>query len=227
MAKAARKRSRIGWRRAALGGGALVVVLLVAAQVALPHLAENEVVDRLGGSKEVVSAHVHAVPAIKLLWHRADRVTARVRNFDAVGVDYAGDLSQTRDVGELDVRMARVQATRRLVLLDVSIVKQDGLLHGRGVVDGAQLAAVLPRPFALRLVPTDDGTVMLQGSLFGVGARAEVVADDGEIVVRPAGLLGAFAAITLFSDPEIEVERVSATPLSGGRFALSATARVR
>jgi hypothetical protein len=168
---------------------------------------------------------VKAFPAIELLWQHADRVTARVKTLDATDMDLK-DLAETRKVGELDVRIDRVRATDELELRDVRVTKRDGVLNGSALIDPGQVAPILPAPFNLRLLATDDDTVRLRGSLLGVGATAEVVAQDGKVVVRPTGLIGAFAAITLFSDPRIVVERVWARAEPDGLMRVGGTARV-
>ncbi len=55
-------------------------------------------------------------------------------------------------------------------------------------------------------------------SVLGVQASVDVViaARDGKLVVAPSGLLGAFATVTLYDDPEIHVQSVTATPVPGG-----------
>ena len=63
---------------AALG----VLVLLVAAQIALPRIAETEVEERLtqdGGSAEV---DLDALPAVRLLFDEGDRARVRARGVD-------------------------------------------------------------------------------------------------------------------------------------------------
>lgn len=206
-----------------------MLALLVVAQLVLPRLAENEVRRRLGGGDEVLEAKVEAWPAIELLWRHADRVTARVRSYDASSGDIADDLAETTQVGELDVRMERVRAAEGVELQDVRVAKRHGVLTGSAVLDPDQLASALPPGVEARLVPQADGTIVAAARIAGVPlpVRLQVIARDGEVVARPTGLLGIIAGYTLFSDPRIEVESVGATPLSDGRFQLHATARLR
>lgn len=114
------------------------------AQVALPRIAESVVRDRLGGSGEVVSVDVRAVPAVQLLWRDADRVTARVRRYDAAGVDVGALLAQTAGVDALDVRIERVDAGPGVVLRDLRLRKEGGLLHATARLGGGSAAAALP-----------------------------------------------------------------------------------
>lgn len=204
-----------------------VLALLAVAQLVLPPIARDEVRDRLGGAGEVTAVEVRALPAIQLLWHHADRVSARVRSYDASRLDLAGELAQTAGVGALDVRIARVDAGRGVVLRDLRVTKRDGLVHGSAILDGGQLAAALPEGAAARLLPRADGSVVLAGAIGDAPLQAGVEARDGRVVVRPDGLLGLVTSLTLFADPRVSVERIAARPLPGGRFQLSATARVR
>lgn len=169
---------------------------------------------------------MRALPAIELLWRRADSVEARVRSYDAAGVDVADELAQTGGVGELDVRIARVRATAGVTLDDVRVSKRDGVLRGRGVLAGEELSRALPPRVELALVPRRDGAVVLAGRIGGAPVRLRVVAHDGRVIARPEGLLGVFAGYPVFSDARIDVQRVAAVPLPGGRFALSARARL-
>lgn len=210
----------------------LLVVLLAAVQFVLPRIAAGVVRGRLGGSEQVVSASVHALPAIKLLWGRADRVEAHVRNYDAEGAEIADELVETEAVDALDIRIDRLLVARGLVLEDARVVKHDDLLEGQVVLDPAQLVAVLPAGVDVRPVATDDGSVVLQGraGLFGLGTsmRLRVVTVGGRVVVRPeSGLLAALANYTLFADERVAIESVTATPLPDGRFLYRAAARVR
>lgn len=192
----------------------------------LPHVAEGVARDRLGGSGEVVSVDVRAFPAVKLLWRHADCVTARVRSYDADGVDLGDELAQTAGIGTLDVRIGRVDAGHGVVLRDLRLRKRDGLLSATAVLDGGQLAAALPLTADARLVPEPDGSVVVEATAGTATWRARAVARDGDVVVVPEGLLGLFARATVFSDPRVRVERIAARSLGGERFLLSAQARV-
>lgn len=123
---------------------AVVVALLAVAQVALPPIAESVVRDRLGGATEVVSVDVRAVPAVQLLRRDADRVTARVRSYDATGIDLGAELAQTAGVDVIDLRIARVDAGPGVVLRDLRLRKAGGLLHATAMLGGGRAAAALP-----------------------------------------------------------------------------------
>ncbi|MDO8185902.1 hypothetical protein Q5424_19500 [Conexibacter sp. JD483] len=204
---------------------AVALLLLLVAQLALPRLAEDEVRRRLGGD-EVTHVEVGALPAIELLWQHADRVSARVRSFDADGASIADDLAQTRKVDTLDVWIERVQATPEVELHDVRVEKRDGRLSGSATVDPDQVAAALPAGIEGRLLPSDDGAVRVAARIGGANVTLQVAARDGRVVARPEGLLGLISSYTLFGDPRIDVERIAAYPQPDGRVELRASARV-
>jgi hypothetical protein len=184
--------------------------------------------DRLGGRREVVSVAVRAVPAITLLWGRADRVSAQVRTYDLRGADVAEELARTAGVTRLDVRIARVEAGHGVVLQDVEVRKRGRRLSATALLDGAQLTAALPGEVGARLVPEPDGSVVVAAGAGGSGRlRARVEVRDGRVVVRPDGLLGLVAAVTVFDDPRIEVLQLTAEPRDDGSFALGVEALVR
>lgn len=206
---------------------ALVVALLALVQLALPPLAERIVRDRLGGDDgEVTAVEVRAFPAVKLLWRHADRVSARVGRYDAGDVDIADELAQTRGIGELDVRIGRLDAPGAVRLRDVRVRGRDGALRATAVADTAAIAGALGARFDLALVPDPGGSVIVAGNLGGAPVRLRVVADGGRVIARPDGLAGLFMAFTVFSDPRIDVERIGAEPLAGGGYRFSARVRV-
>jgi hypothetical protein len=68
-------------------------------------------------------------------------------------------------------------------------------------------------------------TVRGTATLFGVTASVEatVATSNGRLVVTPDVPFGGLATITLFSDPHVRVQSVSATPAPDG-FTVSARA---
>jgi hypothetical protein len=182
--------------------------------------------DRLG-SEEVMQVDVDALPAVELLWRHADRVSARVRSYDAQANDVADDLAQTAGVQQLDVRIERVRAAAGLELRDVLVEKRDGRLRGSAVLDPGQLGAALPAGVEGTLVPQADGAIVVDARIAGAPVRLRVDARGGRVVARPDGVLGILTSFTLFADPRIDVERVSAEPGADGRVTVRAQARVK
>ena len=79
-------------------------------------------------------------------------------------------------------------------------------------------------------VASADGQLTLRGTatLFGLSATvdATVSAQDGKLVVVPDVPFGGLATITVFSDPRIKVQGVSAAAVPGG-FGVRGTATLR
>src|SRR5690606_26506910 len=112
---------RLGRRRALLLGAGGALVVLAGSQVALPRLAAHVVRERLGGPEQVRAVSVRAVPALQLLWGRADRVDADVRAFDAADRGLADALAKARAVDALDVRIEQLTVVRGLRLADARL----------------------------------------------------------------------------------------------------------
>jgi len=64
-------------RRIAAGVGVLLLVF-VASELVLPRIATNRLRDDLAKTADVRSVKIEAFPALKLLFHRADRVEVRL-----------------------------------------------------------------------------------------------------------------------------------------------------
>src|ERR1700744_1397724 len=216
-------------RLAALGVVAVVLVALVVAQLLLPGIAAPRLRDRLGRSGRVLEVHVSAFPAIELLWHHADSVVVRMATYRASPSRLPDTLDQAGDVGSLRASAQTFQ-DGLLTLHDASLVKQGDRLSGRAVVAGADLRAAVPFLSSVTPVASADGTLTLRGtgSFLGLSATvdATVSARDGKLVVAPDVPFGGLATVTVFSDPRIRVQSVSASPAPGG-FAVRGTAVLR
>ena len=215
-----------------LGGLAvagLVVVLLVVAQLVLPGIATQRLRDRLSRSGRVLEVKVSAFPAIELLWHNADSVVVRMASYRASPATLPGTLDQAGDVGSLRAS-AQLFQDGLLTLRDASLVKQGNRLSGSAVVAESGLRAAAPFLTSVTPVAASDGRLTLRGTatLLGLSATvdATVSAQDGKLVVAPDLPFGGLATITLFSDPRITVQGVSASPAPGG-FTVRGTAVLR
>jgi hypothetical protein len=208
--------------RVALAGLVLLLVLLLAAQLVLPRLAERRVRDELGTSADIAAVHVRAVPAVELLWGHADRVTARVRSYRASPRRIVDLLVKSRDADALDVRLDRLQ-TSGVVVRDVALEKRGGVLTGRAGIGAAELARLLPP--GVEIAP-GAGTVVLH--VHGVPAGLQVQAQDGHVVVAPdVPLIGSLFSVTLFEDPRLDVQSVSLTRRADGGVSATARGRLR
>jgi hypothetical protein len=217
-------------RLGALAVAGLVVVLLVVAQLVLPGIAAQRLRDRLARSGSVLEVKISAFPAIELLWHRADSVVVRMASYrSASPAALSRTLDQAGDVGSVRVS-AQLFRDGLLTLHDASLVKQGSRLTGSASIAESDLRTAVPFLTSLTPVASADGRLTLRGTatLLGISAAvdATVSAQDGKLVITPDVPLGGLATITVFSDPHIKVQGVSAAPVSGG-FEVRGTAVLR
>jgi hypothetical protein len=216
-------------RRLIAGVVGLVVVLLVVAQLFLPGIAAQRLRDRLARSGQVLSVKVHAFPAIELLWHHADSVVIHLGRYQTPTATLGSSLRQAGSTGSLNATATEFD-TGLLKLHNASLIKRGSGLTGSATVTEADLHSAVPVLNSVTPVASSDGQLTLQGSasLFGITATvdATVRAVNGALVITPDVPLGGFATITAFSDPDVDVESVGASPVAGG-FAVHGTATVR
>lgn len=216
-------------RLGVLGAAALVVAVLVIAQLVLPGIAAQRLRDRLSRSGRVLEVQVHAFPAIELLWHRADTVVVRMATYRATPAKLPSTLAQAADVGSLRAS-AQVFQDGLLTLHAASLVKHGNGLSGTATVTEDDLRTALPILNSVTPIASGAGRLVLRGTatLFGLTATvdATVSAEDGKLVVTPDVPFGGLATVTVFSDPRIRVTGVSATPGPGG-FTVRGTAVLR
>src|SRR5215471_13380710 len=87
---------------AVLIAAAVVLLVLVVAQLLLPGIAAQELRDNLEQSGTVLEVKVSSFPAIKLLWHRADSVVVRMGRYRAPVSRLAQTLDGAGDATSLD-----------------------------------------------------------------------------------------------------------------------------
>lgn len=199
--------------------GALVL-LLVVAQLVLPSVAERRLRDELSAHGRVTSVRVSAFPAVKLLWNHADSVTIKMSELHG-DVRTSGDLlSRARETGKLDVRIdsARVGP---LAGHAIHVSERGGRLQAQASVSDLELRSALPPGLEVAPIASGGGQLLLRGSasLFGIGLSADALlsAQDGALVIQPAGLpLAGLARLTVFADPRIAVQGVGASAYAGG-----------
>jgi hypothetical protein len=215
--------------RVALATAGGLILLLVAAQLALPGIAERRLRDRLERSGTVERVEISAFPAVKLLWHRADDVTVRMGRLRTGSGNFADLLASTGDTDDLDAS-AEEQRILTLRLHDSSLRKRGDELALSSTVDDPDLQAALPPGFDVRPVASGDGALVFEGSAELLGqrfqGRAVVAARDGRLLLVPDLPFGGFLTVTLFADPRIEVLSVGARQRAGG-FTVVAQARLR
>ena len=211
---------------------ALIAVFGVA-QLALPGVAEQRLRSQLGRYGPVRRVHVESAPAVKLLWHHADRVEVAMDSYRSEPGGHgslADFLSRTRDTGKLDVRVGTLH-TQLLTLHDVRLHKEGSALVGQALLTQPDLSAALPSFLDLRPVSAYQNGIVLQATatVFGHSVRADVGvrAEAGRVVVRPEGFpFGSLATITVFGDPRVYVESLGAE-LRGQEYLLTARAALR
>ena len=207
----------------------VVLFVLVVAQLVLPGVAAQEVRDDLSPHGTVLDVKVSAFPAIKLLWHRADRVVIRMATYRASsGGGLGGSLAQTAGVRSMDVS-AQEADLGRLVLHDVMLRKRGDQLTGSATVTEAALRQAVPFLQGVQPIASSDGRLTLRGTAAFLGLSASisatVTAQNGELLIAPDVPFGGLATIRLFSHPNVYVEGVSATDAPGG-FTVSGQATV-
>jgi hypothetical protein len=218
-------------RLAFLGGSVVVIVLivLVIPQLVLPGIAAQRLRDRLSHSGSVLSLEVDAFPAIKLLWHQADKVVIRMGSYRSSSSQLSGTLSGAAGTGTLDASANRLVAGA-LTLRDARLEKRGNQLRASATVTEADLRAAFPVLDGVQPVASSGGQLTLQGTatVFGVTATAQATVrpDNGALVVTPDVPFGGLATITLFSNPSIAVDGVAASAAPGG-FSLTADAHVK
>ena len=204
-------------RLIALGAIALVVAVLVVAQLVLPGIAARHVRNQLSSSGQVRSVHVSAFPAVELLWHHADKVVIRMGRYRQPVSQLGSTLAQASDVGTLDASAQEVDEGL-LRLHDARLFKQGDRLVGTARIAESDLRSSLPILSSVTPVASADGQLTLRGtsSFFGLSVDFIVSARNGDIVAAPAVPLGSLVTLTLFHSPRIAVQSVNAAAAPGG-----------
>src|SRR5262245_51715621 len=87
----------------------LAVLVLVGSQILLPRIAARRLAEELSSSGDVDHVRVRAMPAIKLLFDRADAVEIRMTEARAGTGRLADLLDEARGAERLDARLARAR----------------------------------------------------------------------------------------------------------------------
>lgn len=216
-------------RLIALALAALVLVVLVVAQLLLPGIAAQELRNDLEQSGTVLEVKVSAFPAIKLLWHHADTVVVRMGRYRS-GASQLGDtLGRAVDAGSLDASAQELDVGP-LTLRNATLRKRGIELTGAATVTQADLRSVVFFLDNVEPVASGNGRLTLRGTASFLGLKATVdatvAAQNGALVVAPDVPFGGIATLTLFDDPHVQVQSVSATNVPGG-FRVSAEGKVQ
>lgn len=198
-----------------------LVLLLVLAQIFLPKIAASRISSRIGKYGHVESVHVGAWPAVELLWGNADSVTVRASRLHVSPAQTAKLLEEARGVARLDLRVEQAQVGP-LPIVEVALRKRGKRMSAHGYVSDAAVQAALPPGVGVELLRSGGGKVEVSasGGLFGIGASVDAVAEasEGKLVVHPRGALIEALHLTLFSDPRVRIDGVSAERSSNGYY---------
>ncbi len=98
-------------RELIIGALALLVVLAVASQLALPRLAEDRAADRLTAGGGTAHVSISAFPAVRLLFGDGDRITVSGRGLVLpLSGNEGGTFSRLSGFDSVSVRLAEVRA---------------------------------------------------------------------------------------------------------------------
>ena len=221
-------------RRGLLVAAGLLVAVLALAQLTLPGLAARRLRSDLREHGHRVHVDVSAFPAIKLLWHDTDRVTATVGDYQSggsgSGSSLADSLASTKDTDELDVHVG-VLDVLLLRMHDVRLRKRGDVLTGQVRVDRGDVNAALPPQLHLVGRAAGGDALTLTGTTSVFGARvhggARVGLDKGRVVIRPEGIpLASLVSFPVFSDSRVAVDALGARRAAGG-FVVTARGHLR
>ncbi len=216
-------------RIAVLATAGVVLLVLVLAQLFLPGIAAQRLRDDLEKSGTVLEVKVSAFPAIQLLWHQADSVVVRMGSYRS-GVSHLGStLAGAVDAGTIDASAQQLEVGP-LTLLGGTLRKRDSELTGAATVTESDLRSAVFFLDNVEPIASENGRLTLRGtaSFLGLTATvdATVAAQNGALVVAPDVPFGGIATLTLFSNPHVDVQSVSATTVPGG-FRITAAGKVQ
>jgi hypothetical protein len=228
-----RPAGRFGRRQAGLAIAAVVLILIGLAQILLPGVAEDSLRSDLAKYGPVRRVDIHAVPAVKLLVRRADRVEVRMDSYRSEPGGHgslADFLSRTRNTKELDARVGTLE-TGLLTLHDTHLQKDGDDLVAQARLTQRDLSTALPEFVRIRPVSASQNGIVVRAtaSVLGQSGRVNVriQADEGRVVVQPDGLpFGSLARVNVFNDKRVYVERLGAR-LRGDNYLITARGRLR
>jgi hypothetical protein len=223
-------------RRALLAGAGLLVLALIAAQLLLPGVAEDNLRSDLDKQGTDARVEIKAFPAVKLLFGHADDVTIEVANLktDEDGGDDGDSLSdllaQTSKTKKLDVHV-NVLEDKLLRIQDVRLTKDGDALTAVVKLRKSDVDEALPAELSLTDTKVPNGLAVAGSTdVFGeqIDAEAKIYADDdGSLVLEPSDeLLGDLVSVPIFEDPRVAVDSISAKN-SGDGYVVTARGHLR
>jgi hypothetical protein len=204
--------------RIAAGLVGAVALALVLAQLFLPGVAASRIRSRVGEYGTVKSVTVKAWPAVELLWGKAESVDVKAGSLQVSTAQMAKLLGEARGVRSMRVTAASVREGS-LQLYDASLQKHGDAISAAAWASRAAVEQALGEGFQVQLLHSGAGQVQIsvEGGLFGVKASVQAVveAQEGKVVVHPLGFLLEGLKLTLFAEPNVYVEGVSASAVAG------------
>jgi hypothetical protein len=223
----ARSWYRTPWATAGAALLALLLIVFVVGQLVLPGIATERVQDRVERYGAVRAVHVHAVPAVQLLWGDAQEISVKAGQL-RISPSQLVELEQSLDgVGSAELTSPQMSimlssvASGEVLLEHVRLSKRGNALTITGVLRAPGMRVALPAGFEVDGLSADSGQpeASVSGGAFGVhvSGRGVMRAKEGGLVVEPVALpFGGFAAVKLFSDPRVVIETLRASPQGEG-----------
>jgi hypothetical protein len=198
---------------------ALLLLVVVLAQVFLPSLAARRVRDRVARYGTVHSVSVSAFPAVKLLWGKADSVSVAAGSLSVPVSQITALLLEARAVNSITLSADAATLTAvpnlsaGLKVSDLRMQKHGSAVSTSATLTQQQLDEALPSGFHVEPTASGGGEVQARasGGLFGVQASitALVKPMEGRLVAEPQGFpLASLGTLTLFSDTHLKVSSV-------------------
>jgi len=214
---------------AAIGLVVLLFVVYELGQLILPAIAADRIRDSLASHATGVQVSVSATPALELLFGHADRVT--------VHIDRLYPLRKRAKLGSLFARMAGTDdlavsvehaVLGGVALQHIVLTKRGAQLVGRATVTRAAIEAALPLELQIAERSPNPQTLLLSASTNVLGhtvaGTAIVTVESGRLVIAPDNPLLGFLHLTLFDDPRVDVQTLSARS-DGEAYTFAATGR--
>jgi hypothetical protein len=180
---------------------AVIVIALIATQIFLPRIGENQVEDRLTKDGGTATVNIDAVPAVRLLFDDGDKLEVRADDVDIPLADLQGGSFKELDgFDEVDVRLAQSQVGPFFAEA-VSITRGEGddlyAFTFRGSTSAADVGdfALAGLPPLLRSALTAlagragerELPIRLDVDLRSEGGSAKVVGGSGTVAGLPLG----------------------------------------
>lgn len=216
-----------------------MALLVLLSQVFLPSLAAKRLSERVARYGTVKHASISALPALELLWGKADSASVTVGALSVPSNQLVSLLWEAHNVTNLTMSADTVTVTgvpslsKGLTISDMRVEKRGSSIHTSATLTKQQLEEALPSGFQIEPLASGGGEVQARasGGLFGVQASITALVKplEGRLVAEPQGFpLASLATVTLFSDPHLQVLSVGVRVLRSQplTYGLSMVARL-